>query len=258
MNRFLYAEANPATLIDPTGHNACLDAGSGCSSVPYVTPGKPPVVTPTHTTTHTGTTGGSGCGVTHDCSESVTPTRPAAPNPLDPTRGMTAGVCDSRYTHYSNSCQSVVDTSTATVTPPKTGELEGGCLGANAEAGLMGSISLCVNGGHLQVTFQVGGSTGIGAAAGYIDVTSDAATASDIAMLGGGGGGSACFVLCVGADLAFSKAGDRTITTDYTFVGLGLKSDMLGVPVTPVEGHAFGSFTIDFNDLAYSLTHLAP
>ncbi len=25
MNRFLYAEANPATLVDPTGHYAVLD-----------------------------------------------------------------------------------------------------------------------------------------------------------------------------------------------------------------------------------------
>ncbi len=26
MNRFLYAEANPATLIDPTGHKTCTGA----------------------------------------------------------------------------------------------------------------------------------------------------------------------------------------------------------------------------------------
>lgn len=32
MNRFLYALANPATLIDPDGHNACLDVGAGCAS----------------------------------------------------------------------------------------------------------------------------------------------------------------------------------------------------------------------------------
>ena len=32
MNRFLYAEANPATLIDPSGHRACTDTGAGCLS----------------------------------------------------------------------------------------------------------------------------------------------------------------------------------------------------------------------------------
>ena len=36
MNRYLYALANPATLIDPDGHRGCLpDAGNGCEPVPY-------------------------------------------------------------------------------------------------------------------------------------------------------------------------------------------------------------------------------
>ena len=34
MNRFLYALANPATLIDPDGHRACLDEGSVCTTSP--------------------------------------------------------------------------------------------------------------------------------------------------------------------------------------------------------------------------------
>ncbi|MHB8892473.1 MAG: RNase A-like domain-containing protein, partial [Candidatus Limnocylindrales bacterium] len=34
MNRFLYAESNPTSLIDPTGHRACIDTGSGCDPVP--------------------------------------------------------------------------------------------------------------------------------------------------------------------------------------------------------------------------------
>ncbi len=29
MNRFLYAEANPATLVDPTGHTAILEDEAG-------------------------------------------------------------------------------------------------------------------------------------------------------------------------------------------------------------------------------------
>jgi RHS repeat-associated protein len=32
MNRFLYALANPATLIDPDGHMACLDVGTKCAT----------------------------------------------------------------------------------------------------------------------------------------------------------------------------------------------------------------------------------
>jgi RHS repeat-associated protein len=32
MNRFLYALANPATLIDPDGHQACLDEGTTCTT----------------------------------------------------------------------------------------------------------------------------------------------------------------------------------------------------------------------------------
>jgi RHS repeat-associated protein len=31
MNRFLYALANPATLVDPDGHRACLDEGTSCT-----------------------------------------------------------------------------------------------------------------------------------------------------------------------------------------------------------------------------------
>ena len=31
MNRFLYAEANPATLIDPTGHMACNTSRPSCA-----------------------------------------------------------------------------------------------------------------------------------------------------------------------------------------------------------------------------------
>ena len=33
MNRFLYAQANPTTLIDPTGHDACV--GAECDNPTY-------------------------------------------------------------------------------------------------------------------------------------------------------------------------------------------------------------------------------
>ena len=74
MNRFLYAEANPATLIDPSGHEPVCSSGPACLSPAEYTKLKEDYKTP-------------GCGATHTCtkdSESITPTAPTAPLVIDP------------------------------------------------------------------------------------------------------------------------------------------------------------------------------
>jgi RHS repeat-associated protein len=37
LNRYLYALANPATLVDPDGHRACIDVGTTCTPDPATT-----------------------------------------------------------------------------------------------------------------------------------------------------------------------------------------------------------------------------
>ena len=46
MNRFLYAEANPTTFIDPTGHKTTRDDGNPCTGIDCSVPPPPVVVCP--------------------------------------------------------------------------------------------------------------------------------------------------------------------------------------------------------------------
>jgi RHS repeat-associated protein len=78
MDRYLYAQGNPTTLIDPTGHKAVLDYGT------YVTPvfGKPGASSSSDGTSATGTSCSSSgtCTSPDDEHHPPSPTAPAGPD----------------------------------------------------------------------------------------------------------------------------------------------------------------------------------
>jgi hypothetical protein len=92
---------------------------------------------------------------------------------------------------------------------------------------------------------QLGASSGIGAQITGSYVESEAKSASDIALFGAGYGGSASVF---GSDRSFSKTKYGYVQTVSYNAGANLEiSPEFGG--LPGEIHAYGSFTIDFNDL---------
>ena len=98
MNRFLYAEANPATLVDPSGHAGC-PAGKKCAAgdtliIPAAA-GQPTIVR--HAA---GSSGGASPGSTPSLTESVT----IRPNGI--IVGADGAMVDpTQYEHYASACQ---------------------------------------------------------------------------------------------------------------------------------------------------------
>jgi hypothetical protein len=110
MNRHLYAEANPATLIDPTGHKAeKTDNGAG-----GCIPTKRNNICGTDTgngsaggSGNNGNSGGSGCSATGGSAGTSLPVAPVvvAPTAWAPVAGVTRAGSDTRYIRCGETCQ---------------------------------------------------------------------------------------------------------------------------------------------------------
>jgi len=132
--------------------------------------------------------------------------------------------------------------------------MTGACISGSAQVGIMAGASICAIGGHVQVAGQVGASSGIGASVGVGAQSTQARSPSDLGGVGGGGGYSACVVVCGGTDIDFTSTSYGSVRSETTSIGLGIDLGLAPVPL-PAEGHAYGSFTVDLNDLVYALTH---
>jgi hypothetical protein len=88
LNRYLYAEANPTTLIDPTGHGACLDDAQPCTPVPTTSKSEPDDEPAQKPPPHQAApvdqpSGGGGSGCSGSCSGSNTPASDETPDAYD-------------------------------------------------------------------------------------------------------------------------------------------------------------------------------
>ena len=131
------------------------------------------------------------------------------------------------------------------------GQTTGTCFAISAQVGLLGGLELCNISGHFQTQLKVGASTGVGASIGVTKVVADATSPSQLSGFGAGFGGSGGGGVVIGGDRCYALSGGRVINCVTGSTGVGLKiSPEFG---TPVEGHAYGSYTVDFNDLLGSL-----
>jgi hypothetical protein len=108
----------------------------------------------------------------------------------------------------------------------------------------MGALDICRVQGDIQIQFSLGASTGIGGAATWTGLKSDLDEPGQLAGRGGGFGGSGGVASVVGIDRTYSSAGGRTINTFAATVGVGIV-DSPEFAGALVEGHAFGSYTLD-------------
>jgi RHS repeat-associated protein len=175
----------------------------------------------------------------------------------DPIRAAISHGATASYTYARNNPIHLVDPSGLESTPPsQLGQTSGGCLSAQGQVGIMGGAGFCIFGGHVQIQLQVGASSGVGGSVGWTNIFSDATSASQHSGLGAGFGGSAGTGLVVGGDRCFSISNGQTFNcvTQTTAIGMEVSPELL----TPGEIHAYGSWTIDFNDLVASLVDLLP
>jgi hypothetical protein len=128
---------------------------------------------------------------------------------------------------------------------------KGVCGGVQGEVGIMGRANICVTGGHLQLQLQFGASSGVGGFVGATFVGSDAESASQLSGWGAGFGGSVSPGLSVGLDRSFSVSNGKVYNT--ISVSRGAAVEISPELSLPGEIHAYGSFTIDFNDLVHTL-----
>jgi RHS repeat-associated protein len=258
LNRFLYAAANPATLIDPDGHfftGMSLDAsdsGLGTIGARYVsTEVRNRTVHRNYVRRLRITNAGA---VSHRnqflAGEGIRDTNQAVkldvvkkisgnstPNDQDVRVGATRPIVVAKATDSAG-------------TGPLPSEVwSGGCVSVGAEAGLMGAAGLClVSGWHLQVQVQVGASTGVGVSAYGGPIFSNAPTGTQLSGFGGGYGGTVGGGLLLGSDRSFSQWNGNIYTSSTVTGGIGIEvSPEFTVPI-PGEAHSFGSFTFDIND----------
>jgi len=128
MNRFLYAHANPATLIDPTGHAALEYDDARTGQTVYRTPGGSTHVVshPDPKTKATSTELNRGQG-----------TSPSPPVQSTPSVGEIAA---NFATYVDTAIKSA--TLAATPRPRRMGDTRGQCFTAQAQVGVMGGIGL--------------------------------------------------------------------------------------------------------------------
>ena len=231
MNRFLYAEANPATLIDPTGHYAQM----GEDICPSCVPGSKPVP------------GQSAA------STSYKPVR----NPSQPN--LPAEDYD-RYTHPQTASGGTAPT------PASLGDMDaqttlntrnlpldlipragGLCLSATALAGLGVTTDACVSVPlddllYGKAAFVVGGGPigggGLGGSVTVGPMVSNSRRASDYNGLGGTFGGSVGEDVVVSGDVSLGRTEDGyTVVMGQVGAGVGFS---FAPPGVPAEMHAGG------------------
>jgi hypothetical protein len=120
----------------------------------------------------------------------------------------------------------------------------------------LGRVGVCIIGGHLQLNLQIGASSGVGGSLGYTTYATDAGTASQLSGFGAGFGASGGGGVVAGGDRCFTRSEGQTINCVTQTTGIGLK--VSPEVATPAEIHAYGSFTIDFNDLVAGLIDALP
>jgi len=257
LNRFLYAEADPVSLTDPSGHAGCKPGVKCGTSVGtyYVADNKTESVTRRHgssaTVYHSQSTGGE-----------VVIGSPGYETPPSDARACGRSCrSDSMglfYDPFGNDpwgyptpflCQGVQDVwacenQLASMDASQNESVSGACLAIQAEAGIMGGVSICNTAGHAQLQLQVGASTGIGISVTGQRASSSTASPSDVSGLGAGFGWSVGEAVVGGYDRCFAVGSTGSIGCDAYSAGVGLKV----TGALPGEIHAYGSFTIDLND----------
>jgi hypothetical protein len=244
MNRFLYAHANPTTLIDPTGHTACGPDGIYCTGTNHGYDNRTPGEVPTLGGNNGGANGGNNGG-------GSTPSKPYTkelPSANTPHVVMPAD----RYND--ERAANAATPSGATVSGPINSR--GACLSGQAGVGVYLGLQVCVGMDArdqiaLLVSGEVGGVAGGTASAGVGGFGSTAEDLYHLSNLSGVFGGSVGEVIVGGTETSLAKGPDGSpIVTQTGTMGLGFN---LGLGLPPVEAHAGLSQTAvwaaDFEDV---------
>jgi len=227
MNRFLYAEANPATFIDPDGHfttSTRLFEGStlGVRTESEVLAAHPHL---------------------YDARDSRLEAAVRRPS----RRSSSPAVRPEEERHVASA-----EAGPEAETPPSESTHDSvgmGCFTAMAGVGFYGGLSLCVartssGGVGLGLQGQLGGMAGISGSATFNKVFTNAQKISDLSGLGGTAGASVVFgpyvgPAATGAEGSISRTADGRVITQ-TSIGAGVAFDM-GIPeALPAEIHAGG------------------
>ena len=245
MNRYLYALANPATLIDPDGHCARgYDIGEfdECERGPsHSTNGS---TNQSASTTPSGGKGGGGGTTTSSSGGGGGGSGGNSPPTCD--RG-----CERGNAAPPTGCQSNCATPASlgiNIPPgldcdPDTGCKVLDCTQGTAALGLMGSVQTCFGffsgKPYTFVTVGVGAMAGAGASGTRGWMVTNAREPGDLGGLFGSAGASASGVVVTGGgDVALGRSDDRLIWTVTVAAGVGAKSLFV------IEGHAQGTLTI--------------
>jgi hypothetical protein len=225
MNRFVYVHSNPASLIDPTGHGVDCEIGQACDPE-----------------------------LREDDAKRLRKQQEKARKEKQKQKDdADGGRNDGDIREPPDLAQSVAPQTVAASEYSPPGDVApadyrvaGLCWEVQGMVGIYGGISVCSVYNHMQVSARVGAGPGIGASTGYSVLTTDATSARSLSGWGGGAGGSVAGPIdfgpiVIGEDRQFSRSGDSAAVNSVTdFAGLGVG--------WPVEGHAYGSFTIDLDD----------
>jgi hypothetical protein len=261
LNRFLYAGANPATLIDPDGHMimnyTMIDEGYTWGTIaghPRVVDVSPTVwmSSPPPTAPRIDPVGGSTRqsnlakfnSYTDVGSTAKAPAIAVTPTSIQIKYPLTSpGSVQTKYPLH----ETQIVASTTDSGPLPQDVFSGGCIGVSGQVGLFGSAAGCFVGGHFQIQLQGGASSGIGVSLPFFEgVWSNAPSGTQLSGFGGGYGGSVGAGLVGGSDRGFSQWNGQTYETVSYYAGFGGK--LSPELVSPGEVHAWGSFTFDIND----------
>ena len=230
LGRFLYAEGNPASLVDPTGHAA-------------------------HQVNMDAARDPSGGGQTADQwakhLKAVKAQEQAAAAAKAQAAAAKAKAVAAVAAGVAHDAKVDADLALALAAPsqsdPAAYHAGGTCGGFEVAVGLMGGVDVCHVGDHWQLQFKLGASSGIGVTAGETAFISDYDNPSQTAGFGAGFGGSVVLGPGYGSDRSYS-ASTRVVNSMSGSARVGIV-DTPEWLLLPAEVHAYGSFTIDFNDL---------